>query len=53
MNNQLNSQTKEWIKGLLKTENGDTEKLAKWMARNLKVAGVKQCREWIKEATQS
>jgi len=46
----MNAKTIEQIKTWVQMDGGDAEKTARWMARKLKIAGIKQCRAWIAEA---
>ena len=40
----------EQIKNWIEMDGGDAEKTARWMARKLKIAGIKECRAIIAEA---
>ena len=48
----MDSKTAAAIAQWVKTDGGDTEKTARWMADSLKVAGVRECRKMIAEAMQ-
>lgn len=42
--------TTNMIMGWLALDGGDPERLARWMARRLRVAGIRECRRMIAEA---
>lgn len=46
----MNEKTAAMILGWLAMDNGDVEACAKWMRDSLRLAGIRQCREFIKEA---
>ena len=46
----MNAQTAKMIQGWLEMHQGDAEALARWMRDNLRVGGIRQCREFIREA---
>lgn len=46
----IDDATVNMIMGWLILDRGDAERLARWMARNLKLAGIRECRRWIGQA---
>jgi len=46
----MDAKTIEQIKTWIEMDGGDAEKTARWMARKLKIAGIKDCRAIIAEA---
>lgn len=46
----MNATTIKMIREWVAMDGGNVEKTARWMSRQLKIAGIRQCREWIAEA---
>lgn len=46
----IDDATVNMIMGWLILDRGDPERLACWMARNLRLAGIRECRRWIGQA---
>ena len=49
----MSDKTKQMVKEWVAKDGGDTERTACWMARTLKLASIKECREMIAEAMAS
>ncbi len=48
----MDSKAREMILGWLAMHRGDVEGLARWMRDSLRVGGLRQCREVIKQAQE-
>ena len=49
----MNEATKAMVREWVTKDNGNTEKTARWMVRELGFAGLKTCRQMVKEAMSS
>lgn len=49
---EMDSKTKTMVQEWIAKDGGDKEKTAKWMARTLKIAGIKECRSLVELATK-
>lgn len=46
----MDNKTKNYVKSLVRSFNGDIEKTAKFLRDSLKIAGLKECRALVTEA---
>lgn len=48
---QMSDATRKMIREWIRKDGGDHERTARWMARTLRICGIREAREFIKQAT--
>jgi len=46
----LTDDARAMIRGWVEMDRGDPERTARWMARQLRVGGIRECRRMVREA---